>query len=86
MEELRQQNPDFPDVSSGIYVHEVVPHSPAQKGGIRDGDILVKLNGEPLMSTSDLKEALNQDTTLLLEVRRGNDDLLFNIEPDVIMQ
>uniref|UniRef100_A0A673LPG5 Serine protease HTRA3-like n=1 Tax=Sinocyclocheilus rhinocerous TaxID=307959 RepID=A0A673LPG5_9TELE len=86
VEELRQQNPDFPDVSSGIYVHEVVPHSPAQKGGIRDGDIIVKLNGEPLMSTSDLKEALNQDTTLLLEVRRGNDDLLFNIQPDVIMQ
>uniref|UniRef100_A0A673LKD6 Serine protease HTRA3-like n=1 Tax=Sinocyclocheilus rhinocerous TaxID=307959 RepID=A0A673LKD6_9TELE len=28
VEELRQQNPDFPDVSSGIYVHEVVPHSP----------------------------------------------------------
>ncbi|XP_065145100.1 serine protease HTRA3 [Paramisgurnus dabryanus] len=86
VEELRQQNPDFPDVSSGIYVHEVVPHSPAQKGGIKDGDIIVKLNGEPLMSTSDLKEALNEDTILLLEVRRGNDDLLFNIEPDVIME
>lgn len=56
------------------------------RGGIRDGDIIVKLNGESLMSTSDLKEALNQDTTLLLEVRRGNDDLLFNIEPNVIMQ
>ncbi|KAF5905434.1 serine protease HTRA3, partial [Clarias magur] len=28
--ELKQQNPDFPDVISGIYVHEVVPHSPAQ--------------------------------------------------------
>uniref|UniRef100_A0A667ZAW8 HtrA serine peptidase 3 n=1 Tax=Myripristis murdjan TaxID=586833 RepID=A0A667ZAW8_9TELE len=31
VEELKQQNPDFPDVASGIYVHEVVPHSPAQK-------------------------------------------------------
>lgn len=31
VEELRQQDPDFPDVSNGIYVHEVVPHSPAQK-------------------------------------------------------
>lgn len=30
-EELKQQNPDFPNVTSGIYVHEVVPHSPAQK-------------------------------------------------------
>lgn len=55
------------------------------RGGIRDGDIIVKLNGRPLLTTSDLKEALMEETALLLEVRRGNDDLLFNIEPDVIM-
>ncbi|KAJ8411086.1 hypothetical protein AAFF_G00181210 [Aldrovandia affinis] len=85
VDELKQQNPDFPDVSSGIYVHEVVPNSPAQKGGIRDGDIIVKLNGRALMSTGDLQDALTEETGLLLEVRRGNDDLLFNIEPDVIM-
>ncbi|XP_029616423.1 serine protease HTRA3 isoform X1 [Salmo trutta] len=86
VEELKQQNSDFPDVSSGIYVHEVVPHSPAQKGGIRDGDIIVKLNGRPLLTTADLQGALTEETALLLEVRRGNDDLLFNIQPDVIMQ
>lgn len=86
VEELKQQNPDFPEVASGIFVHEVVPHSPAQKGGIKDGDIIVKLNGRPLLTTSDLQEALMEETALLLEVRRGNDDLLFNIEPDVIMQ
>ncbi|XP_064201019.1 serine protease HTRA3 [Anguilla rostrata] len=86
VEELKQQNPDFPEVSSGIYVHEVVANSPAQKGGIRDGDIIVKLNGRALMTTSDLQEALLEETSLLLEVRRGNDDLLFNIEPDIIMQ
>ncbi|CAB1351440.1 unnamed protein product, partial [Coregonus sp. 'balchen'] len=86
VEELKQQNPDFPDVTSGIYVHEVVPHSPAQKGGIRDGDIIVKLNGRPLLTTADLQGALTEETALLLEVRRGNDDLLFNIQPDVIMQ
>uniref|UniRef100_A0A8C3AQJ4 HtrA serine peptidase 3 n=1 Tax=Cyclopterus lumpus TaxID=8103 RepID=A0A8C3AQJ4_CYCLU len=86
IEELKQQNPDFPDVTSGIYVHEVVPHSPAQKGGIKDGDIIVKLNGKPLMATADLQGALQEETALLLEVRRDNDDLLFNIEPDVIMQ
>ncbi|XP_061107919.1 serine protease HTRA3 [Conger conger] len=86
VEELKQQNPDFPDLSSGIYVHEVVANSPAQKGGIRDGDIIVKLNGRALLTTADLQEALLEETTLLLEVRRGNDDLLFNIEPDVIMQ
>lgn len=56
------------------------------RGGIKDGDILVKLNGKPLLTTADLQRALQEETALLLEVRRGNDDLLFNIEPDVIMQ
>ncbi|XP_041132768.1 serine protease HTRA3 [Polyodon spathula] len=86
VEELKQQNADFPDVSSGIYVLEVVPDSPAQKGGIKGGDIIVKLNGRPLSTTSELLEAVVNESALLLEVRRGNDDLLFNIEPDVIMQ
>ncbi|XP_068164320.1 serine protease HTRA3-like [Antennarius striatus] len=86
IEELKQQNPDFPDVASGIYVHEVLPQSPAHKGGIKDGDIIVKLNGRPLNTTADLQEALQEEKALLLEVRRDNDDLLFNIEPDVIMQ
>lgn len=56
------------------------------RGGIKDGDIIVKLNGRPLKTTADLQEALQEETALLLEVRRDNDDLLFNIEPDVIMQ
>ncbi|KAM6909384.1 LOW QUALITY PROTEIN: serine protease HTRA3-like [Xenentodon cancila] len=86
VEELKQQNPDFPDVPSGIYVHEVVPNSPAQKGGIKDGDIIVKLNGRPLLTTAELQEALQEETALLLEIRRDNDDLLFNIQPDIIMQ
>ncbi len=28
---LKWHNPDFPDIGSGILVHEVVPDSPAQK-------------------------------------------------------
>ncbi|XP_068132789.1 serine protease HTRA3-like isoform X2 [Hyperolius riggenbachi] len=85
VEELKLKNPDFPDVTSGIYVHEVVPNSPAQKGGIQDGDIIVKVNGRPLKTSSDLQDAVIHESPLLLEVRRGNDDLLFNIESDVSM-
>ncbi|XP_074129609.1 serine protease HTRA3 isoform X1 [Sminthopsis crassicaudata] len=85
VEELKDNNPDFPDVSSGIYVHEVVPNSPSQRGGIKDGDIIVKVNGRPLKNSSELQEAVMKESPLLLEVRRGNDDLLFNIEPEVVM-
>ncbi|NXR46996.1 HTRA3 protease, partial [Hippolais icterina] len=85
VEELKHSNADFPDVRSGIYVHEVVPNSPSHRGGIQDGDIIVKVNGRPLMTSSDLQEAVMNESPLLLEVRRGNDDLLFNIEPEVVM-
>ncbi|XP_048365688.1 serine protease HTRA3 isoform X1 [Sphaerodactylus townsendi] len=85
VEELKFNNPDFPEVGSGIYVHEVVPNSPSHRGGIKDGDIIVKVNGHPLMTSADLQEAVMKESPLLLEVRRGNDDLLFNIEPEVLM-
>ncbi|XP_058633535.1 serine protease HTRA3a isoform X2 [Onychostoma macrolepis] len=83
---LKWHNQDFPDIGSGILVHEVVPDSPAQKGGLETGDIIVKLNGHPLVNTGELQEAIQEDMPLLLEVRRGNDDLLFNIEPNILMQ
>ncbi|XP_049337446.1 serine protease HTRA3a isoform X2 [Astyanax mexicanus] len=86
VEELKQHNPDFPDISSGILVYDVIQDSPAQQGGLETGDIIVKLNGHPIFSTDDLQLAIQEDTPLLLEVHRGNDDLLFNIEPHILMQ
>uniref|UniRef100_A0A4W4FZN1 PDZ domain-containing protein n=1 Tax=Electrophorus electricus TaxID=8005 RepID=A0A4W4FZN1_ELEEL len=83
IKELKQHNPDFPDVNSGILVHEVIPNSPAQNGLVT-GDVIVKLNGHSLASTDDLQLALQEDTPLLLEVHRGDNDLLFNIEPHFI--
>ncbi|XP_055480234.1 serine protease HTRA3 isoform X1 [Psammomys obesus] len=85
VEEQKAANPDFPAVSSGIYVQEVVPNSPSQRGGIQDGDIIVKVNGRPLADSSELQEAVLNESPLLLEVRRGNDDLLFSIRPEVVM-
>lgn len=70
-----------------LYLHQArFISSFVSRGGIKDGDIIVKLNGRPLMTTADLQGVLQEETALLLEVRRDNDDLLFNIEPDVIMQ
>jgi hypothetical protein len=55
------------------------------RGGIQDGDIIVKVNGRPLADSSELQEAVLNESSLLLEVRRGNDDLLFSIIPEVVM-
>uniref|UniRef100_A0A3B4WGB1 Serine protease HTRA2, mitochondrial n=1 Tax=Seriola lalandi dorsalis TaxID=1841481 RepID=A0A3B4WGB1_SERLL len=81
--ELKRHNPDFPDVSSGVLVKQVIPNSAAEKGGILESDVIVKLNGQPVETTEDIREALQGERPLLLEIRRGNDDLLFNIHPQV---
>ncbi|XP_064782006.1 serine protease HTRA3-like [Oncorhynchus masou masou] len=87
VEEMKRQNPDFPDdVTSGVLVHQVIPESPAHRGGIEAGDVILKLNGRPLRTTDELQGALLGDGPLLLEVRRGDDELLFHIEPHVVMQ
>lgn len=50
-----------------------------------EGDVIVKLNGRPVRTTDDIHAVLQRDGPLLLEVRRGNDDLLFSIHPQVIL-
>lgn len=85
VEELRNHNPDFPAVSHGIYVQEVAPDSPSDRAGIQDGDLIVKVNGRALGDSSELQEAVLNEERLLLEVRRGNEDLLFSIAPDVVL-
>ncbi|XP_004715120.1 serine protease HTRA3 isoform X2 [Echinops telfairi] len=84
VEELKANNPDFPEVSSGIYVQEVLPNSPAHRVGLQDGDLIVKVNGRALGDSSELQEAVLTESPLLLEVHRGNDDLLFSIAPEVV--
>ncbi|XP_076001338.1 serine protease HTRA3a [Genypterus blacodes] len=82
--QLKLQIPDFPDDSSGVLVQQVITDTPADKGGIKSGDIIVKLNGQPVQTTEDIHRVLLTDQSLLLEIHRGNDDLLFSIHPHVI--
>ncbi|XP_008406503.1 serine protease HTRA3a [Poecilia reticulata] len=84
MAELKLQDPDFPEVSSGVLVRQVIPKSPAESGGIRAGDVIVKLDGHPVHATEDVHRALQSDLPLLLEIRRGNNDLLFNVRPQLL--
>uniref|UniRef100_A0A673B5K5 Serine protease HTRA2, mitochondrial n=1 Tax=Sphaeramia orbicularis TaxID=375764 RepID=A0A673B5K5_9TELE len=74
----------FPEVSSGVLVRQVIPNTPAENGGIQEGDVIVKVNGHPVQTIDDIWEALQGHQPLLLEIRRGNDDLLFNIHPQVM--
>jgi serine protease Do len=61
------------EVKEGALVVGVQPESPAEKAGIRQGDILVEMNHQPVTSVQDVKDVLaqvdDQDTLLLLVQR-----------------
>ena len=44
--------------SRGVSVVEVAPGSPAERAGIRPGDIVVSINGTPLASAAQLRNAI----------------------------
>jgi S1-C subfamily serine protease len=59
----------------GIRVVEVVPRSPADRGGLRAGDILVGFEGAPLRTLSELQRILDASRVgqpaVLRVIRRG---------------
>ena len=43
-------------VPEGLFVQSVVPGGPAAQAGLRQGDVITKINGEPATSTVQLQE------------------------------
>ena len=59
----------------GLLVRRVAPDSPAERGGLRSGDLLAEADGRPLSSVDDLVSALDAASgPLALTVVRGVDE------------
>src|SRR5713101_6478007 len=72
----------------GILVHEVNPGSPAEKAGLKAGDVIISFNGERIRTVGDLREKLstkreNKDKTVKLGVLRSKSEISLTVElPD----
>ena len=58
----------------GVYVHSIYDNSPAQKAGLKKGDIIIKLNDDTIKNMSDLQASLykygqdlNKPVTITIE-------------------
>ncbi|XP_077406131.1 serine protease HTRA1B-like isoform X2 [Vanacampus margaritifer] len=80
--DLKDRQSDFPDVTSGAYVIEVLSRTPAEAAGLRESDVIISINGERVTSASDVSAAIRRDDTLRLVVRRGNEDVIVTVVPD----
>ncbi|KUF64925.1 hypothetical protein AM587_10017734 [Phytophthora nicotianae] len=52
--ELQEIGRMFPDVKEGVIVKSVAPGSPAHKGGLLPGDVIVSFDGKKVQSTKDI--------------------------------
>jgi S1-C subfamily serine protease len=50
--------PDFAFEGPGYRLSGVVPGSPAEKAGLREGDVIVRLGDSPVVSLRDLSAAM----------------------------
>lgn len=93
-QELTQQmqKPDFlrqammvPDASGGFLVREIQPGSIYQKLGLRVGDVIKTVNGQPVNSVEDVMRLYSQFSSasnIQVEVRRAgrNESLVYNLQ------
>ena len=69
-----------------MLLNSVAPDSPAERGGLLVGDILLNLDGEPIFSPDELAVVLRSDLTgkeTTLQVIRGGalQEVTVEIEP-----
>jgi serine protease Do len=66
----------------GAVVQRVVPGGPADEGGVRPGDVIIRYNGERVESTEDLQSrvvATRPDTTVPLVVMRAGEEVTLQV-------
>ncbi|XP_030579622.1 serine protease HTRA1 isoform X1 [Archocentrus centrarchus] len=80
--DLKEREHEFPDVSSGVYIYEVIPGTAASSAGMTDHDVIIGINGRPVRTTREVSDAVRHSTTLSVVVRRKDEDVTLTIIPE----
>jgi serine protease Do len=74
-ETLNSQLAEYFGVKAGVLVRMVNRESPAEKCGLRAGDVIVKAGGKPVAATQELSAMLRDQKTITLGVVRNRKEM-----------
>ena len=72
------------DEDQGVLIAKVMPNSPAAKAGLRAGDVIHKINGQPVKDAEGVQKAVEGTqvgSNLRLELRRNQKDTVVTVQP-----
>ena len=88
--ELKQNinsNPNRPfsvDADSGVLIGRVMPNSPAAQGGLREGDLIVAIEGQPVTDSTAVQQVVERSSVgqnLSLTLRRDGREQTVTVRP-----
>jgi len=68
----------------GVIIARVVPNSPADRAGLREGDLITKIEGQPVRGVDDIQKSVQNSQVggnLQLELRRDQQDIKVKLKP-----
>jgi membrane-associated protease RseP (regulator of RpoE activity) len=70
--------------SGGLLITDVMKDSPAGKAKLKEGDIILKINGQDIKSIKALVEKVqaNQDQSMSISIRRDGEDQTIEAKPE----
>ena len=80
---LERKENIFGPLVAPAYIGGVLPFSPAHKGGLKEGDIVRAIDGQPIASFNDMQRIVTQaiGRPLAVTVRRGKETVALTITP-----
>lgn len=72
------------DEASQIVIAKVLPNSPAEKAGFKDGDIVVSVNSKKMKNSEEMVAFVqeNKDEKLAYMIERNGENIFYDVSPE----